>query len=309
MVNIIRQAREFSFEPRKVCLAIGMFDGVHLGHQQVLRHAILDASQHGAYSVAVTFDRHPKSVVAPERTPPLIYSLEQKLRVLSSTRVHTIFLIQFDESFCRMSGENFIGLLARDFGRIQSICVGSTFTFGYRRQGNIQLLKKLGEQLQFTVHPIAAVSLDSKPVSSTLIRESIRAGDLDHASQMLGRPYSISGLVIPGAKIGRSLGFPTANLEVRGRVLPPNGVYAVQVQTSKQTWKGVVNIGCRPTLSQDPSAIQVEVHLLDFDGDLYGQEIEIVPVERLRDEQRFPSPELLRRQIQQDVTAARAILG
>ena len=225
-MKLISNAKDLKPGSRKICLAIGFFDGVHLGHQQIIRQTVADAHQHNALAVALTFDRHPNAVVAPGRVPPLVYSLPQKLRAIESLGVDILLLNHFDEPFSRQTGEEFIRGLARDLGKIQSLCVGADFVFGRQRSGNVALLKKLGGELGFTVHGLAAVSLDGQMVSSTRIREAIRAGDLDAASQMLGRPYAISGRVVKGDRLGRQLGFPTANLDVTGLALPPNGVYA-----------------------------------------------------------------------------------
>jgi riboflavin kinase/FMN adenylyltransferase len=305
-MNIIRAAGELDPGPRKVCAAIGMFDGVHLGHQQVVRQTIEDARRHEGIAAAITFDCHPNSVVAPERDPPLVYSLPQKLRVIASLGIDTTLLIHFDKEFSEISGEQFIRGLARDFGHIHSLCVGSTFTFGHRRGGNIALLRKLGQELNFIVHGLASVSLDGKAVSSTRIREAIRAGKLDAASQMLGRTYSLGGAVIRGDQFGRRLGFPTANLNVAGLAVPPNGVYAVHALVADRQHRAVANIGLRPTLQNPRPQLQVEVHLLDYSGDLYGRELEIAFVEKLREEEKFPSHDALREQIVRDVEAARS---
>jgi riboflavin kinase/FMN adenylyltransferase len=305
-MNIIHQPSELNAGNRKICVAIGVFDGVHLGHQQVIRQTISDAQQHEGLSVALTFDRHPNAVVAPERTPPLIYPLEKKLRVIESMDVNTSLLIHFDDAFSRIRAEDFIRTLAQDFRNISSLCVGSNFTFGFKREGNVDLLRKLGAELRFTVHGLAAVSLDGERVSSTRIRETIRKGALDAADQMLGRAYSLVGKVVEGDKIGRTLGFPTANLDVTGLTLPPSGVYAVHAQVGKTVYRAVMNIGRRPTLRSATPELRVEAHLLDFSGDLYGAEMEITFVEKLREEQRFPSAEALRQQIQQDIARARS---
>jgi len=306
-MHIITQAIELKPGSRRVCVAIGMFDGVHLGHQQVIRQTIEDARQHEAVAVAITFDCHPNSVVAPERNPPLIQFLPQKLRVVEALGVDTTLLIHFDKAFSEVSGEEFIRRLAREFGHIHSLCVGSAFTFGHRRSGNIALLKTLGQELHFIVHGLASVSLDGKVVSSTRIREAIAAGNLDAASQMLGRAYALCGRVIRGDQVGRQLGFPTANLEFAGLVIPPDGVYAVQASVRGRCHRAVANIGIRPTRRNPHPQRQVEVHLLDFSDDLYGQEMEIAFVDKLRDERMFPSPEALRKQIHCDIEAARAL--
>jgi riboflavin kinase/FMN adenylyltransferase len=304
-MNVIRAATELNPGSRKVCVAIGVFDGVHLGHQQVIRQTISDAQQHEAISAVVTFDCHPNSVVAPERTPPLIYPLAKKLSVIESMGIATTLLIHFDKSFSQIPAEDFIHRLCDDFKNISSICVGSNFTFGHKRQGNVDLLKKLGNELKFTVHGLAAVSLDGERVSSTRIRDAIRNGNLDSASQMLGRAYSLTGKIIEGDKVGRQLGFPTANLDFAGLALPPSGVYAAHADFGGKTFRAAVNIGIRPTIKDAALQLHVEAHLLDFSGDLYGQEMELIFIEKIRDEKKFPSIDALKQQIAQDIEAAK----
>jgi riboflavin kinase / FMN adenylyltransferase len=303
-MKIIHGAGELNLPGRKVCLAIGFFDGVHLGHQQIIRQTIADARQHDSLALVVTFDCHPSSIVAPQRVPPLIYSLPQKLRVIESLGVDASLLIHFDKAFSEQTGEAFIRGLAQELGHIQSLCVGGNFTFGHKRGGNVALLKTLGAELHFTVHGMAAVSLAGWVVSSTRIRETIRAGDLDAASQMLGRAYSLCGKIVRGDQLGRKLGFPTANLEVAGLVLPPNGVYTVQARVMGQTHRAVVNIGSRPTLQNTAPQIRVEAHLLNFQGEIYGEEIEITFRRKLRDEKQFPSLATLQEQIARDIAEA-----
>ena len=197
-MKIIHAANKLKPAGRKVCLAIGFFDGVHLGHQQIIRQTIADAHQHDAVALVLTFDRHPNSIVAPGHAPALIYSLPQKLRAIESLGMDALLLVRFNEKFSRQSGEEFIRGLARDLDPIHSISVGADFVFGHKRSGNIASLKKLGAELGCLVHGLAAVSLDGHVVSSTRIRDAIRTGDLDAASQMLGRPYTISGRVVEG---------------------------------------------------------------------------------------------------------------
>jgi riboflavin kinase/FMN adenylyltransferase len=330
-MKLISNAKDLKPGGKKACLAIGVFDGVHLGHQQIIRQTVADARQHDAIALVITFDRHPSTVVAPERVPLLIYSLPQKLGAIESLGADTLLLIHFDHAFSGQTGEAFIRGLARDLGKIQSICVGADFVFGHQRSGNVTLLENLGDELGFSVHGLVAVSLDNQIVSSTRIREAIRTGNLDAASKMLGRPYAISGRVIAGDGLGRKLGFPTANLDAVGLALPPNGVYAVHVrcrtgvepvsnQSSAQakqkdgdrrdarpttTHHAVLNIGFRPTLATGGPQLRVEAHLLDFTGDLYGQELEIEIGEKLRDERKFSSLEELKAQIARDVAGAR----
>ena len=304
-MKIIHAANELKPGGRKVCLAIGFFDGVHLGHQQIIRQTITDARQHDAIALVLTFDRHPNSVVAPDQAPPLIYSLPQKLRAIESLGADTLLLMHFDEKFSRQTGEGFIRRLVGDLGKIQSLCVGSDFVFGYQRGGNVALLKKLGDKTGFTVHGLAAVSLDGRIVSSTRIREAIQAGELDAASQMLGRPYAISGRVVAGDRVGRQLGFPTANLDVAGLILPPNGVYAGLAKVKKKPYRVALNIGFRPTMASAARQLRVEAHLLDFSGNLYGEELTVEIGGKLRAERKFASSAELHRQILRDIAVLR----
>jgi riboflavin kinase / FMN adenylyltransferase len=327
-LKIFHSARDLQKPPgAKVCLAIGFFDGVHLGHQQIVRQTISNARQHGARSVVVTFDRHPNTVVAPARVPPLIYSLPQKLRAIERLGPDDLLLLHFDKTLSEKTGDSFIRQLAAELGPIHSLCVGANFKFGHKRSGDVSLLKNLGAELGFAVHGLAAVSLDGKTVSSTRIRETLVTGNLDAVSQMLGRAYSFSGKVMEGKKFGHKLGFPTANLDTDGLALPPNGVYAVQATvmisgTSPHSGqmaaasespverkgngfhRGVMNIGTRPTLQETTPKRIAEAHLLDFSGDLYGDEMEITVLEKLRDEKKFADLTELRNQIARDIERA-----
>lgn len=305
-MKVIHTASDLGNGSRKVCLAIGVFDGVHLGHQQIIRQTVTDARQHDALALVVTFDRHPNSIVAPDRVPPQIFSRPQKLCAIQSLGVDAVLEIRFDRPFSEKSGETFVRELARDLGHIFSICVGANFVFGHKRSGNVALLQSLGASLNFKVHGQAAVALDGELVSSTRIREAIRAGDLDTAGQMLGRPYALNGPVLPGDKIGRQLGFPTANLDVTGLILPPNGVYAGSAMVDGTPYRVALNIGLRPTLAAAQPQLRVEAHLLDFNGDLYGRELEVEIGEKLRDEKKFNSAAELREQISRDLAAVRA---
>lgn len=316
-MKLLRDIADWTNEgPRAVCVAIGFFDGVHLGHQQVIRQAVADAEQNEAHSVVITFDCHPSAIVAPERTPPLVYSLPQRLRAIAGLGVDTTLLIHFDQAFSRQTGEQFILQLAAQFRQLRRICVGSSFKFGYQRSGNVALLQSMGTSLGFSVHGLAAVSLDVETVSSTRIRETVAAGRLDAAGQMLGRAYALAGRVIQGDHLGRTLGFPTANIEISGLALPPSGVYAVHAQTrpakpwslapAQSSHRAVLNIGWRPTVNQARPVLRAEAHLFDFQGDLYDAELELTFVERLRDEQKFPSLEALKEQIARDIVAARS---
>lgn len=304
-MEIFDHPAQLQTEGRRVCVAVGVFDGVHLGHQQVLRQTLADAGQLEGIPVAITFDRHPACVIAPPRAPSMIYPLDKKLSTIESLGFEHAYVIPFDEPFSRRTGEEFITSLVSGFGKLASICVGSAFTFGHRRSGNVALLRKLGGEHGFTVHGLAAVALDGEPVSSTRIRSAISKGDLDAAGQMLGRPYTLSGPVIKGAQLGRQLGFPTANIEVANLLTPPHGVYATHVEAGEESWRAALNMGVRPTVNEPDPRLHVEAHLLDFDGDLYGKNLEVTFLKRLRPERKFPDLDALRAQIEADVAATR----
>ena len=305
-MKVIRAANELNNGSRKVCVAIGVFDGVHLGHQQIIRQTVADARSHDAISLVVTFDRHPSAIVAPDKTPPQIFSRSQKLRAIESLDVDGLLEIPFDKTFSEKSGETFIRELARDLGKIHSVCVGADFVFGHKRSGNVALLKKLGAELNFQVHGMAELALDGHTVSSTRIREAIRTGNFDAASQMLGRPYAICGRIVEGDRLGRQFGFPTANLDTTNLVLPPNGVYAASTKLKEQFYRVALNIGLRPTVATVQPHLRVEAHLLDFSGDLYGAELELELGVKLREERKFASATELREQIARDVAAVRS---
>jgi riboflavin kinase/FMN adenylyltransferase len=330
-MNVIHTTAQLEAGPRPVCVAIGVFDGIHLGHQQVIRQAVRDAARHNGRSLVITFDRHPAAVLAPARVPPLIYPLAKKLRVIASLGLDTACVIHFDKAFSVMTGEEFIRGLARDCGHIRSLSVGRGFSFGHARSGNVALLKALGKELHFAVHALAQVSQGGQPVSSTRVRAAVRAGRLAAAGRMLGRPYSLCGRIVKGSGVGRQLGVPTANLDAAGLVTPPAGVYAARAFVRERSHAAAVNIGCRPTVSSSAPPIQgkspppnlnpnlnlspatppllVEAHLLEFDGDIYGEELELVFLKKLREEQKFPSLTALREQIHRDIARSRDLAG
>ncbi len=303
-MKIIHAASKLPTDGQRVCAAIGVFDGVHLGHQQVLRQTLSDAARMEGIPVAITFDQHPSRVIAPDKAPKMIHPLQRKVKTIAGIGFENLLVINFTPEFCQLPADEFIHGLARDFGRLGSICVGSAFTFGHRRGGNVDLLKKLGAQLDFTVHGLAAIALDGEPVSSTRIRSAIGMGELDAASQMLGREYVLEGRVIQGDQLGRQLGFPTANLAVTELVTPPTGVYAAHAAFDGESHHAAVNIGYRPTVSGGRE-LRVEAHLLDYSGDLYDRELGLIFVRKLRDEQRFESTDQLREQIATDVDTAK----
>jgi riboflavin kinase/FMN adenylyltransferase len=304
-MKVIADAASLQPGPRPVCAAIGVFDGVHLGHQRVLRQTLCEAARLEGLSVVVTFDRHPNAVVAPARVPPWIYPPARNLEVIASPGVEAAYVIRFDKEFSQIPGAPFVRALARDFRQIKSICVGDGFMFGAGRSGNAALLQKLGGQLGFTLHALRDVELEGQSVSSTRIRDAVRAGEFALAGRMLGRPYALCGAVIKGGELGRKLGFPTANLDVTGLVIPPCGVYAAEAQVGGAHYRAAVNIGHRPTVRSADPQLHVEAHLIDFDGDIYGQALELAFLKKLREEKKFPTAQALSAQIADDIKKAR----
>lgn len=300
-MNVIEQPAELRAAGRPVCAAIGVFDGVHLGHRQVLQQALDAAAQHEGIPIAVTFDDHPARVLAPERAPRMIYPLAKKLALLESLGFRDVLLIRFTPGFAAIAADEFIAGLVAGFGRLREISVGSEFTFGHRRSGNVALLHQLGARHGFVVNDLAAVALDSERVSSTRIRAAITAGELAAAAQMLGRAHTLNGRVIRGDQLGRRLGFPTANLDVTNLALPPNGVYAAHAHLESGSHRAAVNVGLRPTLNETAPRLHVEAHLPGFTGDLYDRPLELQCVQRLRGEMKFADLEALRSQISRDV--------
>ncbi len=305
---VVRHAHELPRRLRGWCFALGMFDGMHLGHQHVIRSALLDAAAHGAGAAAITFDPHPLTVLRPDRAPLLLQPLSARLKAMESMGVDAVLVMEFNAAFSQLTGEAFIEQLARETGRIRSISVGNGFQFGHARSGDVPGLRALGERLGFDTNTCAAVSIGDSRVSSSRVRQCLRSGQLKEVAELLGRPYSVWGTVRPGDQLGRRIGVPTANLDVRGLELPPHGVYAVRVTRDSELHPGVLNIGVRPTIAA-AGELRFEVHLLDFEGDLLGSNLEVRFVARLRDERRFPDLESLIRQIREDITTAGTLLG
>ncbi len=285
-----------------------MFDGIHLGHQHVVRQALLDARAMGANSVVASFDPHPLTVVRPEKAPRLIQSLTGRLDQIRRLGADAALVLRFDAVFSQRTGEEFVRSLAGGFGRLRSFTVGQGFHFGHGRSGNVALLRGLGRELGFTVNAMAPIHIGAEVVSSTRVRAALREGRLGHVAELLGRPYSISAKVVKGDQLGRTLGFPTANLEVDGLELPPVGVYAVWVRVQGQEYPGALNLGFRPTVALSKPQMRLEVHLINFNADLYGQTILVEWVKLVRTEKRFSGLPALRAQIARDVAAVTTLL-
>lgn len=308
-MEIIRNLEDYDNKGRGVYCTIGMFDGLHLGHQHVIQSTVIEARKTGGIALGITFDQHPARVVAPEYAPEMIYPLSKRTKLLTTTELDVAWVIPFTIKFSQITGQNFLEHLHTQLRPLKLICVGPDFHFGHKRSGNIQLLRNEAPRLGFDLPEIKPVKDSEAEISSTVIRSQVREGKLADAKRKLGRPYEICGPVIQGQKIGRSIGFPTANLDSTDLVLPPNGVYAVSVKLAAKQINGVMNIGLRPTLNSTDSQRTVEVHLFDFDEEIYDQSIEIEPIGLIRSEIKFPSVEALKRQIEIDCLQAREMLG
>ena len=309
-MTVARSFADLPPSPRGTCVALGMFDGVHLGHQHVIRSAILSAAAFGAKAVTLTFDPHPLHVVQPERAPRLLQTVPQRLRAIAALGCQATVVIPFTPDFARRTGEEFVRELAGAVSPLRSVSVGEGFSFGHRRSGNVTVLEQLGAELGFRTCAVAPVGIGGEVVSSSRIREALRRGQLAAVAELLGRPYALAGVVQRGDQLAHQLGFPTANVPADGLELPPAGVYAAHVRRVRdgQGYPGVLNLGVRPTVTGGLAEPRLEVHLFGFEGDLYGEEIEVEFASQLRGEQRFPDLESLRRQIALDAEAARAFL-
>lgn len=308
-MQVFRTFEELARHSHTVCLAIGVFDGVHLGHQRVIGQARDDARTAGGTSVVLTFDPHPLRVLVPDKAPRLLTSTEHKLALMEKLVVDACLLLPFDKAFSLTPPEQFIDTVARQSNQLQEICVGTRFRFGHNRAGDVRLMEALAPQYGFVAKEIKPVTLGEEMISSTAVRQHVLNGRLDRAAAMLGRPFSILGTVEPGDHRGRELGFPTANLNPHNEVLPPDGVYAVRVAIDTKSFGGVVNIGVRPTFTDAQPRHVLEVHILNFSRDLYGREIEVLFLSKLRDEQKFASVDALKAQITTDLGKARQLLG
>lgn len=301
MQVITRMESDGSFSG--VSIALGTFDGVHLGHQKVIGRAVELAKQSGRESVVFTFENHPLSILNPHYCPPLITSLALKEQLLADMKVDILYRVPFTNDLLHLSPQQFVHKLLSLFSPAH-IIVGPNYSFGYRGLGTPELLEQMGKAAGVAVEIQDAVYIAGNMVSSTSIREYITSGDLDQARKLLGRPFSLSGKVIHGDGRGRTLGFPTANIQLPGnQLLPADGVYAAYALISSQRWKALVNIGNNPTFSNQVR--RVEVFILDFQGDLYDQEISVEFCKRLRGEVAFANVQDLKARITQDVLEGR----
>jgi riboflavin kinase/FMN adenylyltransferase len=307
-MRILTAISELADVPGPVVLAIGVFDGVHLGHRAVLERAHADAKAIGGTVVAVSFDPHPVRVLRPESSPRLLTSTPHKCRLIRAIGIENLLLIRFDLQFASTEPEHFIRELAAAANPLHEICVGHQWSFGKGRAGNLQLLDKLGNELGFEEIGVPAVEIGGEIVSSTLVRRAVQDGDLARAALLLGRDYTILGTVVEGNQLGRKLGFPTANLAAHNEQFPPDGVYAVEALIRGVLRQGVVNIGVRPTITHSEGERLLELHVFDFAEDIYGTDVEVFFRSFIRKERKFSGLDELKAQISRDVAEARNLL-
>ena len=306
-MELIRGIHNLRSEHVGCVLTIGNFDGVHRGHQAVLSRLQEQAVQLGLPSCVMVFEPQPLEFFAREKAPARLSRLRDKYEAIAALNIDRLLCVKFDHVFAELTAAEFIEqILVRKLA-VRFLVIGDDFRFGLQRRGDFALLVEAGRQYGFQVLSTDTLLHDQQRVSSTLLREALREGRLEDVTHMLGHPYTITGRVAHGAKLGRTIGFPTANIHLKRLVVPVQGVYAVQVLIAKTIHFGVANIGFRPTVNGTRS--QLEVHIFDFKGDLYGKQLQIQVCHKLRDEQKFPSFSALQTQITMDARQARQWFG
>ncbi len=305
MMEILRSIPELSHLPGPLFLAIGVFDGVHLGHQAVISTSAEHARVSMGTPVVVTFDPHPEKILRPEKAPHLLTATPHKIALIRTLGVRHLLIITFDRQFAATEPEDFVQWLVQHSKPLREICVGHEWSFGKNRRGNLELLTRLGAKFDFNVVGFPPVTVNGEIVSSTTIRRAVETGDFKKAAAMLGREYTILGTVVHGDDLGKKIGFPTANLSAHSEQFPPNGVYFAEAILNGERLPGVVNLGLRPTMSSGKSDRVLEIHLLDFERDIYGKDLQLRFVRYLRPEKKFENVDALVQQIQRDVQQAR----
>ena len=293
---------------RRVVLALGNFDGVHLGHRAIIERVVGSAADRGATPVVLTFDPHPTRIVRPLAAPPLLMTTAQKAEVLGGFGVRGMAVVPFTPAMAAWDPETFVRLVLHRWLGVEEVWVGANFVFGHDRAGNVTKLRQLGSSYGFRAEAIEAVRYKEFVVSSSRARQLITEGRVDEAAALLGRHYFLDGIVVHGLQRGRTLGVPTATIDTPNELLPPDGVYATLATIDGIAYPAVTNIGVRPTFHL-PSAIVVETHVLDMDRDLYGKTMRVAFVHRIREERTFDGVESLKAQISADCQSARRLLA
>ncbi len=284
-------------------LTLGVFDGLHLGHQQIMRTVAERSRAVDAVPTAITFDPHPRAVLHPETAPPLLQTLDQRLANFEVLGIEQAIVVVFDKDFASQPAEDFISAILHDRLHAKEVHLGKDFAFGRGRAGNIELLRKMGDALGFIADEVPEVRLRGKRISSSHIRKMLAEGRVNITRRMLGRPYGVEGVIERGARRGHTIGFPTANLKPHNRVIPKYGVYATATLVEGTWRRSITNIGVRPTFENDAEP-SIETYLFDFEGDLYGDVLRVRFLHRIRDERKFNGIDELKAQIERDSTRA-----
>jgi len=284
-------------------LTLGVFDGLHLGHQLIMQTVVERAKAANAVPTAITFDPHPRAVLHPESAPPLLQTLDQRLANLELLGIEQTIVVRFDREFASIPAEEFLANIVHDRLHAKEVFLGKGFAFGKSRGGNIQLLRKMSSELGFAADEVPEVRLRGRRISSSRIRELLSEGRVNLARRMLGRPYGVEGVIIRGNRRGHTIGFPTANLKPHNRVIPKFGVYATATLVDGTWRRSITNIGVRPTFEQDADP-SIETYIFDFHEELYGDVLRVRFLHRIRDERKFDGIEELKAQIEKDTGRA-----
>jgi riboflavin kinase/FMN adenylyltransferase len=284
-------------------LALGNFDGLHRGHLKIVERVRRGAAEHGGTPMAMTFDPHPPRVVRPDKAPPLLMTLPQRLEALERAGMRAVAVIRFTRELSRWEPETFVRTVLVDWLHVSEVWVGANFLFGHDRSGNFSLLRTLGQRYGFRADKIDPVRYKEFVVSSTRIRRLVAEGRVDEAGALLGHPYALAGTIVEGRRRGRELGFPTANLRTDNELIPPHGVYATTLTVDGIVHAAITNVGVNPTFGES-GATTIETHVLHYNHELYGQRVQLGFVQRLRDERRFEDVDALRAQIEADCRRA-----
>jgi riboflavin kinase / FMN adenylyltransferase len=289
-------------------LALGNFDGLHRGHLKIIERVRRGAAEHGGTPMAMTFDPHPSRVVRPDKAPPLLMTKAQRLEALERAGITAVAVVRFTHELSQWDPETFVRTVLVEWLRVSEVWVGANFLFGHDRSGNFSTLRSLGQRYGFRADKIDPVRYKEFVVSSTRVRRLVAEGRMDEAGALLGHQFYIDGRVVAGKHRGRALGFPTANLETDNELLPPNGVYATMTTIAGIVHPSITNVGLRPTFG-DTTQTMIEAYVLGFHGDLYGRQVRLGFVQRLRDERKFDDVDALRAQIEADVRRAERLFA
>lgn len=288
---------------RPTVLTLGVFDGLHLGHQKIMNRVVDRARATGSVATAITFDPHPRAVLHPESAPPLLQTLDQRLANFEVLGIEQAIVIHFDLEFASQAAEDFIRDIIHDRLHAKEVYLGKGFAFGRGRGGNIEMLRRMSDELGFAADEVDEVRLRGRRISSSRIREQLDLGHVNLVRRMLGRPYGVEGVIVRGDRRGHTIGFPTANLHPHNRVTPKFGVYATATLIGGKWRRSITNIGVRPTFGKDTEP-SIESYVFDFGGDLYGDVLRVRFLHRIRDEKKFSGIDELKQQIQRDTARA-----